>query len=69
MFDIKNQKEGHVKGKLNLVTRKKLILMASNSKLRIKINKRKPAITILDSKVEINVIIRKAANRFGLAIK
>ena len=43
--------------------------MAGNPKLKIKINKGKLVITILNFKVEMNVIIRKAANRFNLVIK
>ena len=69
MFNVKNQKKGRIKRKLNLITKRKPILIADSPKLRIKINRRKPAITILDSKVKINVITRKTANRFGLTIK
>ena len=69
VFDTKNQKKRHVEGKLNLIIKRKLILIASNPKLKIKINGRKPIITILNSKAEINVITCKAANKFNLAIK
>ncbi len=69
IFDAKNQKEGRIEGKFNLVTGKKPILIASSLKFRVKINEREPALTILNSKAKINVITRKAANKFGLAIK
>ena len=69
MFDVKNQKKGHIKRKLNLVTEKKPILMAGSSKLKVKINEGEPVITILNSGAEINIITYKAANKFSLAIK
>ena len=69
VFNAKNQEKGRVKGKLNLITKRKPILITSNLKLKIKINEREPAMTILDSKAKINIITRKAANKFNLAIK
>ena len=69
MFNAENQEKGHVKGKLNLVTKRKPILIADSPKFKVKINEGELAITILNSRAEINVITRKAANRFGLAIK
>ena len=43
--------------------------MVSNLKFRVKINERELAITILNFKIEINVITCKVANRFSLTIK
>ena len=69
VFDIKNQKKGYVEEKLNLIIGRKLILMANNSKFRVKINEGEPTIMIFDSRVEMNVITCKVANRFNLIIK
>jgi len=66
---LKIKKKGHVKGKLNLIAKRKPILIASNLKLKIKINERELIITILDSKAKMNIITCKAANKFDLAIK
>ena len=43
--------------------------MANSLKLKVKINKREPIITILDFQIKINVITCTVANKFGLAIK
>ena len=69
VFNAKNQKKGISKESLIQLPKKRPILITSNLKLKVKINKKKPAITILNSKAKINVITCKATNKFDLAIK
>ena len=45
------------------------ILIANSPKAVVRVNKNDPVITLLDTGVEINIITRRAANKYRLAIR
>ena len=44
------------------------VLIANSPKAVVRVNKNDPVVTLLDTGVEINIITRRAADRYRLAI-
>ena len=62
-------KENETLAGVNLVARRRPILVANSPKVRVLVNGGEPLVTILDTGADMNVITRQAADKFGLAIR
>ena len=45
------------------------IFIANSPKAVVRVNKNDPVVTLLDTRVKINIIIRRAADKYRLAIR